>query len=682
MLKSLFGCLLGLGCMFLASVLSAAETLPPLVDGRAPVTVDETWAGFDPREEPLDVEVLKEWEEDGVIVKVIRFRVGVFNGQKAMLAAVYGYPKGAQNLPALVQIHGGGQSAQSSFVVKDAKNGYATISIAWAGRINATHYKVTNKEKEAFWTGDTMHPDYRVTTDWGAVDAYHHHCRFKGNNFVQNPPSDSTVDSVVSPRNSGWFLATMGARRAITFLEQQPQVDADRIGVYGMSMGGKLTVLTTGADARVKASAPACGGISNLTTNSKVLMGVADDAYLERISCPIMFLTPSNDFHSRVQDIPAAVDAVKTEDWRVVSSPNRNHNDRSEYSVGTLLWFNQHLKGSFSVAQTPEVQVSLKNDLKTPVVSVTPDTSQTIRSLDVYYTQDGAKKAADKFWHLAKPVTLGGNSYFELPLSSTSQPLWLYADVEYDLGQTVEGVGYSGEAVRATSYHLASVVELIEAEALQDAGVIATVDASKPAEDFESFQAGRALEKLFPMFAFEEGISCVSDPTGRNGMSIRIEDSPDFQPAWRPLFTLNVNRVPFLGSSKWTMRADMMQAVESPIPMILEFRTADTKKRFSPIVVDETGNVSTRGKDSVSLCTVEPGVWWTFSVSYDLDNADSYQVSITDADGAVLADESIAIRADMGAVNWIGFIPHGTKEGSLYIDNVVLEEHERVKSAR
>ena len=344
------------------------DTLPPLVDQPAPSTVEETWAGFDPRKEPLDVEILKEWEEDDVIVKVIRYRVGVFKGQKAMMAAVYGYPKGGENLPALVQIHGGGQSAQSSFVVKDAKNGYATISIAWAGRINSTHYMVTNKEKEMFWTGDTEDPDYRITTDWGAVDGYHHHCRFPGNNFVQNPPSDSTIDPVNSPRNSGWFLCTMGARRAITFLEKQPQVDASRIGVYGMSMGGKLTVLTAGADSRIKAAAPACGGITDLSTRGRrTLPGVADDEYLKRITCPTIIMSPSCDFHSHIEDIPAAVDAIQNPEWRVVTSPNRNHGDRSEYSVGTLLWFNQILKNGERMANTPDLDVNLTTGDGIPV---------------------------------------------------------------------------------------------------------------------------------------------------------------------------------------------------------------------------------------------------------------------------------------------------------------------------
>jgi len=665
-------CAMALGLISLSAVSKAQDTLPPIKNGIAPSSVEETWAGFDPRKEPLDVEVLEEWEEDGVVVKVIRFRVGTFKGETAMLAAVYGYPKGAENLPGLVQIHGGGQSAQSSFVVKDAKNGYATLSIAWAGRINATHYKVTNKEKETFWTGDRSHPDYRVTTDWGAMDAYHHHCRFKGNNFVQNPPSESTVDAIPSPRNSGWFLATMGARRAITFLEQQAQVDGDRIGVYGMSMGGKLTVLTAGADSRIKAAAPACGGISDLSSG-RALPGVADDSYLERITCPTILMTPSNDFHSKVQDVPAAVASLKTKDWRVVSSPNRNHGDSAAYSVGTTLWFNQHLKGEFKMPATPTIQVSLKNDTRTPMVKVNTDASMDIRVVDVYYTQDGLNKPVDKFWSLAKPVKIGSATLFELPLSSTEKPLWIYADVEYNLGQTVEGVGYSGEAVKTDTFHLASVVQMIDATTVKSAGLIATVDESTLNEDFESYTAGDTLTKVFPWFAFDEGIICSEDPVGTHGKVIEIQDSPEFQHGWQPLLSVNTARAAFLGTEKWKLSVDMRQDATAPIPMILEFRTADQAKRFAPVSVDTSGNISTRGQASVKLCQVEPGIWWTFEVIYDLNDAAHYQIKIIAVDGTVLANQTIPIRPDMGAVNWIGFIPHGTTKGSFYIDNVNLE---------
>jgi len=66
------------------------------------------WEGFNPRNEPLEKEVLKEWVQDGTVLQVVRYRVGMFKGQKAMMAGVYGYPEGKSGLPGLLQVHGGG----------------------------------------------------------------------------------------------------------------------------------------------------------------------------------------------------------------------------------------------------------------------------------------------------------------------------------------------------------------------------------------------------------------------------------------------------------------------------------------------------------------------------------------------------------------------------------------------
>ena len=109
----------------------------PLKDGVAPQTFEELWASYDPRAEPLEIEILREWEEDGVVLRIVRCRIGIFKGQKARMAAAYGYPKGGVKLPGLVQIHGGGQYADYRAVLTNARRGYATISIAWAGRISA-----------------------------------------------------------------------------------------------------------------------------------------------------------------------------------------------------------------------------------------------------------------------------------------------------------------------------------------------------------------------------------------------------------------------------------------------------------------------------------------------------------------------------------------------------------------
>ena len=72
-------------------------------------------------------------------------------------------------------------------------------------------------------------------TDWGKLDATHPPQRNKVNHFIGGAltPDDYTLDTVESPRNNNWFLVLMAARRAITFLEQQPEVDPARIGAYG-----------------------------------------------------------------------------------------------------------------------------------------------------------------------------------------------------------------------------------------------------------------------------------------------------------------------------------------------------------------------------------------------------------------------------------------------------------------
>ena len=95
-----------------------AETLPPLEGGKVPATLEELWDGFDPRREPLEAEVLEEWERDGVVCRIVRYRVGVFKGTPATVAAFFAFPKGGTKLPALLEMHGGGQSASLASVVK------------------------------------------------------------------------------------------------------------------------------------------------------------------------------------------------------------------------------------------------------------------------------------------------------------------------------------------------------------------------------------------------------------------------------------------------------------------------------------------------------------------------------------------------------------------------------------
>ena len=481
----------------LTAIGQESETLASLDEGNAPRNVPQMWTGFDPRAEPLEVEVLKQWEEEGVVLRIVRFRIGVFKGTKARLAAVYAFPRQAAEdgarLPGLVQIHGGGQYADYKACLANARRGYATVSIAWAGRISAPGYRVSPAEVRLFWEGKTDDPNYRLTTDWGALDGYHAPGRNAGNQFPSAKPAAWTLDSVESPRNSGWFLCALAARRALTFLEQQPEVDPQRLGVYGHSMGGKLTVMVSG-DSRVKAAAPSCGGISDRDNKSALFRAtIGDDVNLKAIACPIIFLSPANDFHGRIGDLPRAIDEIKSKDWRVTCSPHHNHQDTAEYEVATLLWFDQHLRGTFGMPQTPETDLKLDRLDAIPVFAVKPDTSMPVLSVDVYYTQQGKadetpqdrENTKHRFWHHASATKNNGVWEAALPLSSTDHPLWVYANVRYQLEEPVLGAGYYYGSYTADSFNLSSLLKVVTAGTLKTAGVRATLKPSLLIEDFK-----------------------------------------------------------------------------------------------------------------------------------------------------------------------------------------------------
>ncbi|MEM8735756.1 MAG: dienelactone hydrolase family protein [Planctomycetota bacterium] len=502
---------------FVAAVAAEPETLPVLEKGAR--DFEEMWSGFDPRVEPLEIEVLKEWEQEGVLLRVIRFRIGVFKGKVARLAAVYGYPiegrartdsnrgdgssgsseplkEAKMQLPGLVQIHGGGQFADYRACLANAKRGYATVSIAWAGRIMAPDYTATSKDVQAFWSRDddvaagSANSSVLLTTDWGAVDGYHAPSRNSGNVFPSAKAADWTIDEVESGRNSGWFLCALAARRALTFLEQQPEVDAERLGVYGHSMGGKLTVLAS-IDKRVKAAAPSCGGISDLYNKSELYQEtLGDDQSLKRLNCPILFLSPSNDFHGRIGDLWSAVESMNSEKWLVMCSPHHNHQDTAPFECGTLLWFDQHLKRQFEFPESPVAKLNLDTTDGVASLDIRVDASRPVVSVDVFYTQQGFAgdesivDAQHRFWHFARPEQNGETWSAKLPVFDTRRPVWAYANVNYALESAAKGVGYYYREYDADQFTISSLMERATSDQLQQHGIQASLKRETVVEDF------------------------------------------------------------------------------------------------------------------------------------------------------------------------------------------------------
>ena len=448
-----------------------ADTLPALDAGKVPATIAELWVGFDPRKEPLDTEVLKQWEQDGVVCRIIRYRVGVFKGEPATVAAFYGFPKGGTKLPAIVDLHGGGQSASLGSVVTWAKRGYAVISLNWGGNAMRLGQEV--------WDGPQ--------TDWGRLDATHPPQRNKANHFAGAlTPDDYTLDPFESPRNSNWFLVLMAARRGITFLEQQPEVDATRIGVRGHSMGGKLTTNLAGIDKRVKAAVPSCGGSGDLVENEATVPGgsrtkrtamelgcVSDNAYLPLLTCPVLWLSPTNDFHAHIDNMAWNWRNLPDDRLRFSISPHFNHRHDEAHAVTEWLWFDEHLKGAaFTMPRSPQIALGLEAAGGVPQVTVTPDESLPVRRVDVFYAVD--PHALTRFWRDARAVKTDGQWRAACPVPSLDQPIFAFANVVYDAPADYRTGPQSPNPDLAGTFVISSRMVSAGPEALRAAGVKAT----------------------------------------------------------------------------------------------------------------------------------------------------------------------------------------------------------------
>ncbi|MFM7846801.1 MAG: acetylxylan esterase, partial [Planctomycetota bacterium] len=268
-----------------------------------PQTLQQLWADFDEldRSTPLESEVLRTWTQEMITCQIVRYQVGVFKGQPVRVAGFFAFPSSAKPLAALLHLHGGGQAASLDTTLTYARRGYAILSLNWGGN----PLRIGNE----VFTGPQ--------TDWGRLDATHPPQRNAVNHFAGPlTPDEFTLDAVESPRNSNWYLVLLAARRALSFLQHQPPVDPQRLGVFGHSMGGKLTSNLAGVDRRVRVAVPSCGGSGELTVGAEQMPAgvrvkrsalelacVADNAYLPEVRCPILWLSPTNAFHGIIDNM-------------------------------------------------------------------------------------------------------------------------------------------------------------------------------------------------------------------------------------------------------------------------------------------------------------------------------------------------------------------------------------------
>jgi dienelactone hydrolase len=160
-------------------------------------------------------------------VQSLFFDGPLYHHKPTRVFAWYGFPshiKAGEKVPAMVLIHGGGGTAFAEWVRLWNQKGYAAIAMDTCGCVPIG--------SDNHWQRDSQ----GGPPGWGGFDQ------------LAELPSDQWT-----------YHAVMDVILANSLIRSWPQVDANRVGLSGISWGGYLTCVVAGLDHRFKFACPVYG---------------------------------------------------------------------------------------------------------------------------------------------------------------------------------------------------------------------------------------------------------------------------------------------------------------------------------------------------------------------------------------------------------------------------------------
>jgi dienelactone hydrolase len=164
-------------------------------------------------------------------VRALFYESVPYRGRPTRVFAWLGLPEVAagETCPGMVLLHGGGGTAFDEWVRLWNARGYAAIAMDLCGCVP--------ERPEARHSGEHERHEHGGPPGWNA-----------------------SFDQVADPVEDQWtYHAVAAALAGHSLLAAQPGVDAERVGVTGISWGGYLTCIVAGVDARLRGAVPVYG---------------------------------------------------------------------------------------------------------------------------------------------------------------------------------------------------------------------------------------------------------------------------------------------------------------------------------------------------------------------------------------------------------------------------------------
>jgi len=225
-------------------------------------------------------------------------------------------------------------------------------------------------------------------------------------------------------RDMWTYHAVAAAVRAHSLLRSLPEVDAERIGVTGISWGGYLTCIVAGIDPRFKVAVPVygCGFLGdNSTWKDSSLARLAPESralwlklfdpstYLDRARLPMLFVNGTTDFAYPLDSYRKSYQLVP-ERWRNISVViNRPHGHIWTFPEVDL-FVDSVLRKS-----PPLMRIGSPN-VRGRRMTVEVDRTDTLKQFSLCYTTNSGVWQK-RVWHEASAQLSGRQLSAELPES-------------------------------------------------------------------------------------------------------------------------------------------------------------------------------------------------------------------------------------------------------------------------
>ena len=348
-----------------------------------------------------------EWVQRAGAMRSLYYYNEPYQGHPTRVFAYFAVPENRSGpLPAMVLVHGGGGRAFPEWAKMWAQRGYAAVAMDLAGN----------------------GPDGERLPDAGPAE------------------TDQVIFyEATSKLTDAWlYHAVAAVIRAVSFLQQQPEVDQQRIGITGISWGGVVTCIAVGIDTRLKVAIPVygCGYLySNSAwkpifddfptdTRQQWIKNFDPSQYLANVSIPIMWINGTNDFAFPLDSYQQSYRLPRGPRWLHITTQMRHGHREGWEPIEICAMADYILKGGLPPAR---IDRELLMGSSVQVRFVSP---QRVERAEMIYTLDHAQWR-DREWH-AVPLSVAGNlASGELP---SSRPITYFINAT-----TIDGSVVSSE---------------------------------------------------------------------------------------------------------------------------------------------------------------------------------------------------------------------------------------------